>query len=153
MPLISADGETMEARDFGILPNGYYPMIIAGQEVKTTKAGTGKYLNVEFEIIDGEHKGRKQWNNYNFDNPNKTAVEIAEKELRTILQSVGLKELNDWSELNNHTLVVQLGSKAAGYNGEPENTFKGYFPLSKLDELTKPKPLNNPIPKDSEIPF
>ena len=43
----------------------------------SSQAGTGSYLNLTFEILDGNYKGRKVWSRLNLDNPNQQAVQIA----------------------------------------------------------------------------
>ena len=70
--------------DFVPLPAGKYLAVIVESEFKPTKSGNGSYLELTFEVIDGEHKGRKLWARLNLDNPNPTAVEIARAELSAI---------------------------------------------------------------------
>ncbi|MFO7900232.1 MAG: DUF669 domain-containing protein [Planctomycetota bacterium] len=43
---------------FEPIPAGKYLAIITGSEMKDTKAGTGRYLELTFEVIEGKHKGR-----------------------------------------------------------------------------------------------
>ncbi|HEX4918067.1 MAG TPA: DUF669 domain-containing protein, partial [Limnobacter sp.] len=53
----AAEVQPMESRD--VLPAGKYIAAIVDNEIKPTKSGTGERLNLTFEILEGEHKGRK----------------------------------------------------------------------------------------------
>ena len=43
------------------IPAGKYQAVIVESDMKPNKAGTGEYLQLEFEVIEGEFKGRKLW--------------------------------------------------------------------------------------------
>ena len=45
--------------------------------MKPTKTGNGQYLQLAFEIIEGEYKNRKVWARLNLENANADAVRIA----------------------------------------------------------------------------
>ena len=60
--------------DFDPLPAGKYLAVITDSEMKPTKAGTGNYLELTFEIIEGQHKGRRAWARLNLINGNETTV-------------------------------------------------------------------------------
>ena len=79
------DANTVDpATDFEPLPAGKYLAVITDSEMKPTKAGTGSYLQIVWELIDGDFKGRKLWSRLNLDNPNATAVEIAQRVARDL---------------------------------------------------------------------
>ncbi len=63
--------------DFEPIPAGKYLAVITDSEMKRTKAGTGHYLQLAFQIIEGPYKNRFLWARLNLDNPNATAVQIA----------------------------------------------------------------------------
>ncbi|MDD4540355.1 MAG: DUF669 domain-containing protein, partial [Lentisphaeria bacterium] len=58
---------------FEAIPAGKYQAIITDSEMRDTKTGNGQYLWLEFEIIGGDHKGRKLWSRLNLVNPNPDA--------------------------------------------------------------------------------
>ncbi|MFN7431379.1 MAG: DUF669 domain-containing protein [bacterium] len=43
------------------LPADKYLAVVSESELKPTKTGGGKYLQLTFQIIDGEFKGRLVW--------------------------------------------------------------------------------------------
>jgi hypothetical protein len=85
MPALNFNANEVEPSvGFEPIPNGKYQAVIAESGFKSTKSGNGRYLELEFEVIEGEHKGRKLWARLNLENPNSTAVEIARAELSAI---------------------------------------------------------------------
>ena len=47
------------AKPFEVLPPGKYPAQIVNSETRVTKDGTGQYLWLELDVLEGPHKGRK----------------------------------------------------------------------------------------------
>ncbi len=70
--------EVEPAAKFDPIPAGRYQAIITDSEQKPTKAGTGHYLQLTFQIQEGTYKGRILW-------PCRLLV-------RNCRQSVGLSE-------------------------------------------------------------
>jgi len=110
------------------VPQGEYVVIISGDKVKETKAGTGKYLELEMQIVDGEYKGRKLWDRLNMWNPSKQASEIAQRTLSAICHAVGVLTPRDSSELHNKPLIANVHCRE--YQGNITNEVKGYKPKS-----------------------
>jgi len=73
---------------FETVPAGWYNVMITKDELKPTKAGTGSYLELTHDILDGQFKGRKLFARLNIVNPNVVAQEIAHKQLSGIARSV-----------------------------------------------------------------
>ena len=71
-----------------ILPVGEYTMQIIKSEVRDTKAGTGWYLQLEFDVLSGPcQPGRKFWDRLNLKNTNEQAEQIAQRQLHAIYTS------------------------------------------------------------------
>jgi hypothetical protein len=105
----------------GILPAGDYVSAIAKSEVRDTKAGTGKYINLEWEVMDGPAKGRRFWQSLNLWNPNVQAVEIAQRELSAICHAAGRLRVSDTEELHGIPMIVRLKIKSqTGYEDKNE---------------------------------
>jgi len=111
---------------FEVMPAGTYTAVIIESDMASTKAGTGEYLKLVFEVIDGEHKGRKLYANLNLDNPNQTAVSIARAELSAICRAVGVGSLSDSSMLHDKPMAVKLGVEKDKNTGEMQNRIKDY---------------------------
>ena len=112
--------------DFEPIPAGKYVAVITETEMKPTKAGTGHYLQLTFQVIEGEYKNRLQWARLNLDNPNATAVQIAQAELSAICRAVGIMAPNDSTELHNLPLVIHVRCKRRDDTGEITNEVKGF---------------------------
>lgn len=115
--------EPMQPRSFGPLPAGDYEMIITKSDVKPTKAGTGHYLELEMQVVAGEHSGRRHWERLNVDNLNKTAEEIAKQALAALCFAVNVPDMTDTAQLHDivFTAHVEIDRK------EPDrNRITGY---------------------------
>ncbi len=121
--------------DFEPIPAGKYVAVITDSEMKPTKAGTGHYLQLAFQIIEGPYKNRFVWARLNLDNPNATAVQIARAELSAICRAVGVMAPKDSIELHNLPLVIHVRCKKRSDTGDITNEIKGYF---KRESSTPP---------------
>ena len=108
------------------IPAGKYLAVITESEMKSTKAGTGNFLQLTFQITEGEFKKRLLWARLNLDNPNATAVKIATAELSAICRAVGVLVPNDSTELHDLPLVIHVRCKKRPDTGEITNEIKGY---------------------------
>jgi hypothetical protein len=63
--------------EFEPLPADKYAAAIVESDMKPNKAGTGRYLQLVFEILEGIYQGRRLWARLNLEHPNPMAVQIA----------------------------------------------------------------------------
>jgi hypothetical protein len=85
---------------FDPVPADNYVMHITNSSIEATKKKDGKFIKLEFTILEGEYKGRKIWTNLNIVNPNPVAMEIAKKELATLCRATGKLNIADTQELH-----------------------------------------------------
>jgi len=111
---------------FEPIPAGKYLAVITGSEMKATKAGDGSYLELVFQVIEGQYKGRNLWARLNLDNPNETAVKISRGELSAICRAVGVMTPKDSCELHNLPLVITVKLKKREDTGELQNDIGSY---------------------------
>ncbi|MEZ6233432.1 MAG: DUF669 domain-containing protein [Phycisphaerales bacterium] len=111
---------------FDPIPAGKYLAVITASEMKPTKNGKGEYLELEMEVLEGPHKGRKLWDRLNLKHPTTQTVEIAKGTLSAICRAVNVLRPRDSVELHNVPLVVSVAVKNRDDTGEPTNTIKGY---------------------------
>lgn len=92
------------------IPAGKYVAAIVRSEMKPTRNGTGQYLELEYQIIDGEHRGRKLWSRHTLHHPNAQTVQIARGELSAICRACGVMQPGDSRELHDRpmTILVRL---------------------------------------------
>ena len=118
--------EVQQKRSYDVLPKGKYRAIINNTAIKPTKSGTGEYLAITFQIIEGDHSGRRIWQNLNLSNPNKTAEDIAKVELNSICVACGIASgtrLQQSEELHDIPIVIDVGIDS---KDETRNRIYGY---------------------------
>ena len=111
---------------FDPIPAGKYVAAISESAMKATKAGTGHYLELTFEVLSGQYKGRKLWTRLNLDNPNPQAVQIARGELSAICRAVGVMQPKDSCELHNLPLSIKVACKKREDADEIVNEIRGF---------------------------
>lgn len=111
---------------FEPIANGDYPIMFVESEMKQTKAGTGAYLQLVAEVIEGPQKGRRLWERLNLQNPNQTAVEIAQRALSQICHAIGQMQVNDSAELHHKPLMATVTYVPADGQYGAKNEIKAY---------------------------
>ncbi len=111
---------------FEPIPAGKYLAMITASEMKPNKAGTGRYLELTFTIVEGEYANRQLWARLNLEHPNELAVKIARAELSAICRAVGVLQPRDSVELHNLPLVVKVVCKRRKDTDEITNEIAGY---------------------------
>lgn len=111
---------------FDPIPADKYLAVITATEMKPTKNGSGEYLQIELEVIEGPHKGRKLWDRLTLKHPNDLTVKIAKGTLSAICRAIGVMAPKDSVELHNLPLVISVGCKKRDDNGEITNVIKSY---------------------------
>ena len=101
--------DTSDDRGFEPLPQGKYNAMIIESTVKDTKAGTGKYIELVCQVLDGAHVNRKVWHRLNIVNPNPQAENIGRKDLAVLMSNLGLPpQMGDTQELHGKPFVMGL---------------------------------------------
>ena len=115
---------------FEPLPQGKYNAMVIESAVKDTKAGTGQFLELVCQVLDGAHVNRKIWHRLNIVNPNPVAENIGRKDLAVLMINLGLPpQMVDTQELHGKPFVMGLKiSQRDGY--EPSNDVSFTAPAS-----------------------
>jgi hypothetical protein len=132
--------------NFEPIPAGKYLAAIIESAMKATKAGTGTYLALTFQILEGLYKGRLLWARLNLDNPKAQAVEIARAELSAICRAVGVLAPNDSVELHNLPLVIHVRCKKRQDTDEIVNEISGYSKKEPPSASAAPSVAVSPAP-------
>jgi len=132
MDLQGFDAESVEPNEpRDPIPAGWYKAVIAASEEKPTKAQTGSYLQLSIEVIEGEHAGRKVIDRLNLNNPNATAVEIAQRTLSSICRAVGVMQPRNSDDLHDKPMMVKVKVKPADANYSASNEVDDYSRTEK----------------------
>jgi hypothetical protein len=117
--------DTSDDRSFEPLPKGKYNAMVVESTLKDTKAGTGKFIELVCQIIDGQYMNRKIWWRLNIVNPNKVAEDIGRKDLATLMANLGLgAQMGDTQELHGKPFAMGLKIRQSeGYEPSNDVTF------------------------------
>jgi hypothetical protein len=112
---------------YELLPAGKYRAQIVESEMRVTKNGMGQFLWLMLDILDGEYKGRKIFDQLNLVNPNPTTVEIAQRTLSALCHATGRMHVSDSEELHLIPMTIQVKIKPPK-NGYGESNAIAYLP-------------------------
>lgn len=110
-------------QDFTPIPDGLYKMMIVDSIVKPKRGTTGKpgdpgfegFLELEAEVQQGEHEGRKVFIRLNLWNHNEKTETIAKSEFNELSAAVGKGVVKDSGELHD----IMFDAKVAIKKGSP----------------------------------
>jgi hypothetical protein len=77
-------------RDFEPFPPGWYQAQMIESSVEHARNGNGTYLLAVFEILSGDYRGRKIYQNVTLQNASQQAVEIGQRLLKDIYTAIGI---------------------------------------------------------------
>lgn len=138
--------------DFSPIPTGDYTAQIIDSDLKPTRANTGHYLELTFEVTEGEFKGRRVWARLNLDNPNPKAVEIAQRDLSAICHAIGKLQVNDSQELHYKPMGIRVEVvQREGYSDS--NEIKAFKALAKGTTTAAPAPAAAPAASNGAPPW
>lgn len=141
----------VEARmgGFQLLPNGEYEGVFTAASVKVSKAGH-EYLQLEFTVQKGEHRGVTLRQNYNLNHPNEQPRNIARSEFKYTCECLGLdaNEVNDTSELLNRPIVAEVIVEPFIGKDDLEHQANRIKKFAKVARAVAPKPAGAPGKKD-----
>lgn len=133
MPALGTDYQNAKPMDdFSPIPVGDYRAVITESEVCETKAQDGQYLKLRVEVIEGEYRGRLIFVNLNLWNKNPKAVEIANRELASIVAAVGCPGAQNSEDLHNIPMIVRVGVEPGSGSYGPQNKIKNYLPITTV---------------------
>lgn len=112
--------------NFSALPAGWYQVHITGAELRPTKAGTGAYIAVRYDVLGPTHQGRVVFGNLNIRNPNQTAEEIGRQQLGSLMRAIGLAQVSDTEQLIGGQLMIRLAIRPADGQYEASNDVKDF---------------------------
>ena len=122
----SVDTLPQADNNFEALPAGWYQVHITGAELRNTKAGTGAYIAVRYDVLGPTHQGRVVFGNLNIRNPNPKAEEIGRQQLGSLMRAIGLSQVSDTDQLIGGQLMIKLAIRPADGQYEASNDVKDF---------------------------
>ena len=120
-----ADAMPVSEKSYEPLPAGWYTASITAAELKNTKAGTGQYIAIRYDIIGPSHQGRIVFGNLNIRNPNPKAEEIGRQQLGEVMRAIGIAKVQDTDELIGGQLSIKVDIRSSEQYGD-QNEVKGF---------------------------
>lgn len=114
----SADDMPVSSNSYEPLPAGWYTATITGAELKATKAGTGQYIAIKYDITGPSHMGRIVFGNLNIRNPNPKAEEIGRQQLGEVMRAIGIAKVQDTNELIGGQLSIKVDIRSSEQYGD-----------------------------------
>lgn len=112
------------------VPTGFYKVMIDESGMKPTKLRDGEYLQLRFNIIEGQFANRKIFARLNLANKNPVAVEIAQADLSAICHAVKLLQVADSTQLHAKPLLIKVALVPADSKYGASNDIKGYYDIN-----------------------
>ena len=110
----------------GPLPAGVYLAHIVESDVQPLKSGNGEGLKLTFEVIDGQFKGRKVYENLNIRHTNEDTQRIAQSQLSALCHAVNVIKLMDTAALHFKPVRINVTVREAVGQYKASNNIKGY---------------------------
>lgn len=137
--------EIEEDVEFEPIPDGEYVAVLKDSDGPIeTQNGRGKYIKLEFQIVDGKYSGRRIFENLNlwrYGNTEKDRIteRIARANLKSLYTAVGVTTAKDTAELHDKPFTLQVKIKDEGEYGI-RNRVAGYKPLNNNNTPEKSVP-------------
>jgi hypothetical protein len=112
------------------------------------KSGNGEGLKLTFEIIDGQHKGRKVYENLNIRHTSEDTQRIAQSQLSALCHAVNVIKLMDTAALHFKPVRINVTVREAVGQYKASNNIKGYEAAGGgiSAPATAPTPAPTPAP-------
>jgi hypothetical protein len=141
-------GETFDATTvdpnsgFEVLAPGNYLVQIVASELRSTRDGTGQYLLLELDVLDGQYTGRKLFDRIHLVNANAEAVQIAQRTLSAICRAVGKMQVSNSEQLHLIPMRVSVRVRPPKGNYGESNTIR--YLAREADDSTASRPVPAP---------
>jgi hypothetical protein len=122
----------------GPLPAGTYLAHITESDVQPLKSGNGEGLKLTFEIIDGQFKGRRVWENLNIRHSNEDTQRIAQSQLSALCHAVNVIKLLDTAALHFKPVRINVTVREAQGIYKASNNIKGYEAAGVFSAISAP---------------
>src|SRR5210317_863708 len=141
LPDVFKSSEHESEDSFGVLPRGWYEAEIVKTEYNPNSKKTGHFLNAQYRILAPDsYVGRVVFHLMNLDNPNQTAVQIAQRELAAVCKACEVEEVEDSEDLHGIPMGIYLVQDKGSANYEPKNEIKKWCKIADIPEETEESP-------------
>lgn len=108
------------------LPAGKYRVMITDVEDKETRSGTGQYLRLKFQVIDGQYSNWITTDMINYKNENPKAEEIGWQQLKKCVKAIWGEFPEEFTAEDLRDQILEVQTKVEEYNGSTSSKVKNY---------------------------
>ena len=138
--------------NFSVVPPGIYHVIIVNSELKDNRAGNGKFLEISYQIIEGQFIGKTVKDRINVMNPSETALRIGLSQLKKICDAVGHKgQLKDSCQLHGKLMAIKVSIEEFESNKEPGKMLQSNRVESRMPKQSAASP--SPSAESGQAPL
>jgi hypothetical protein len=127
---VEFSAEEIKAAGLNLITAGNYIAQIVKSEIKVNKDGFGSRLSLQFQITDGENRGRILFHDVTLKNQSETAMKIGREQLAQLARACGLTRVQDSAQLHGIEMQIKVSireDKTGQY--DPRNAIKRFEPL------------------------
>lgn len=149
MAQLDVNYEDIPSSDFDEIPVGEYLGMVTESDLKENKNKNGNVLSLKIQIVQGDLMNRTMFCNLNIRHSNPVAERIAQQQLKSLTQAVGLASATDSVQLHDKLFMFTVAKRKDG-DGTEIKKFKG--------TTTAPQPSQSPsrsetVPPGSKPPW
>lgn len=141
-----------------VYPPGWYTVRIIEQELKSAKEKPqNQFLELKYEILDGEQAGRHIFDRWNLVNDDPTAVRIGYATMSSVCRVTGQFQIQHTAQLNGHPFRIKLRVQPpeTGRDGKEypaKNRIVEYGNMQGLGPDGKPSSAADPVTSGPSLP-
>ena len=98
----------LEENNFEPIPAGWYEVSISSTQLKQTKARTGEYIALRYDVLGPAHQGRVIFGKLNIRNPHPHIQDIGIQQLGELMRAIGLASVEDTDQLIGGHLEIKV---------------------------------------------
>jgi hypothetical protein len=156
----STDELPQSDRNYELIPEGWYTATITSAALGDTKSGSGKKIDIRYDITGPTQQGRVMFQAVNIRNQSQKAEEIGRQQLGEIMRAIGLAKVEDSDQLIGSSLQIKVKirkptdrDREAGYT-EDKNEVAGFKALSgSAIPVAASKPAATSAPAGAKPPW
>jgi Protein of unknown function (DUF669) len=113
-------------RTYEPFPPGVYKLRVLSIEPRAPKNGGADYLSATFEVEEGNHAGRKLWDQFHINHATSEAArDVSRDRLNDLAKSCGIFPIDDSDQLIDRVCVASVDIEEQD-NYDPRNKIKWY---------------------------
>lgn len=122
-------------KKFDPIPKGDYSVIAIGSQMKDNKKKTGTYMEMQFQVLDGQYQNRRFFKRFNWtttktDDGAKKGVQIGKGQFSELCRAVGIITPKDSAELHNIPVIARIKiEKGNDEFPDDKNEIYGFKPI------------------------